>query len=77
MKRELSIFNIRKRTSPSRGETGNASDSILSNAKSKPLVSPTPHWLPALILIAATLIAYQPVWHAGFIWDDDAYVTGP
>ncbi len=30
--------------------------------------------LPAL-LIAATLLAYQPVWNAGFIWDDDDYVT--
>ncbi len=28
-------------------------------------------WLPGLLLIGATLIAYQPVWHAGFIWDDD------
>ena len=22
-----------------------------------------------------TVLAYQPVWHAGFIWDDDRYVT--
>ena len=26
-------------------------------------------------LVAVTFIAYQPVWHAGFIWDDDDYVT--
>jgi hypothetical protein len=32
-------------------------------------------WLFGLFLIAATLLAYQPVWHAGFIWDDDQYVT--
>ncbi len=32
-------------------------------------------WLPALLLIAAVLGAYQPAWDAGFIWDDDAYVT--
>jgi type IV pilus biogenesis/stability protein PilW len=32
-------------------------------------------WLPGLLLIAATLVAYQPAWHAGFIWDDDYYVT--
>ena len=29
----------------------------------------------ALALILATLLAYLPVWHAGFIWDDDFYVT--
>jgi tetratricopeptide (TPR) repeat protein len=33
-------------------------------------------WLLAMILVGLTLIAYQPVWHAGFIWDDDRYVTG-
>jgi tetratricopeptide (TPR) repeat protein len=29
-----------------------------------------------LLLIVLTLIAYHPAWHAGFIWDDDVYVTG-
>jgi len=32
-------------------------------------------WLLALVLVIATFVAYQPVWHAGFIWDDDRYVT--
>lgn len=32
-------------------------------------------WLLALTLLAATFVAYQPVWHAKFIWDDDDYVT--
>ena len=27
------------------------------------------------VLVLATVLAYQPVWHAGFIWDDDVYVT--
>lgn len=31
--------------------------------------------LVAVILVAATVLAYKPVWHAGFIWDDDDYVT--
>jgi tetratricopeptide (TPR) repeat protein len=31
--------------------------------------------LQALVLVAAVLLAYQPVWQAGFIWDDDVYVT--
>ncbi len=25
-------------------------------------------------LVLLTVLAYQPVWHAGFIWDDDVYV---
>ena len=33
-------------------------------------------WFLGLFLVAATIIAYQPAWHAGFIWDDDFYVTG-
>jgi protein O-mannosyl-transferase len=32
-------------------------------------------WIPGLLLIAATLLAYGPVWQADFIWDDDAHVT--
>ena len=32
-------------------------------------------WLLALVLVIATFAAYQPVWHAGFIWDDDGHVT--
>ncbi len=34
-------------------------------------------WLVGLLLIAVTFLAYQQVWHAGFIWDDDAHVTRP
>lgn len=41
----------------------------------------TPHesardlFLPALVLVVITLAAYAPVVNAGFIWDDDGYVT--
>jgi tetratricopeptide (TPR) repeat protein len=34
-----------------------------------------PAWLPAVLLALVTILAYQPVWHAGFIWDDNDYVT--
>lgn len=40
--------------------------------------APAPAWrraLPALLLLAITVIAYLPVLSAGFIWDDDDYVT--
>ncbi len=33
-------------------------------------------WLFGAALVASVILAYQPVWHAGFIWDDDVYVTG-
>ncbi|HST30573.1 MAG TPA: tetratricopeptide repeat protein [Chthoniobacterales bacterium] len=36
-------------------------------------------WLNILLLVvpvvAVTVCVYQPVWHGGFIWDDDRYVT--
>lgn len=38
--------------------------------------SPHRWWLFGLFLVAATILAYQPIWHAGYIWDDDHYVTG-
>ncbi len=44
-------------------------------------VTPFPRFLPSgnllwgLLLAAATVLVYQQAWHAGYIWDDDAYVT--
>ncbi|MCE0496848.1 MAG: tetratricopeptide repeat protein, partial [Methylacidiphilales bacterium] len=32
-------------------------------------------WLWGLILVLAVIVVYQPVWYAGFIWDDDLLVT--
>jgi len=32
-------------------------------------------WLKGLLLVAAVIFVYQPAWHAGFIWDDNVYVT--
>src|SRR5580700_2418607 len=31
--------------------------------------------LLGLFLVLITLLAYGPAWRAGFIWDDDAYLT--
>jgi hypothetical protein len=39
-----------------------------------PKVFPFPAWLLLILLPALTLLAYLPVWHAGYIWDDDFYV---
>jgi protein O-mannosyl-transferase len=32
-------------------------------------------WLLALTFVAVTFLTYQPVWRAGFIWDDDDHLT--
>jgi tetratricopeptide (TPR) repeat protein len=40
-----------------------------------PQTSPRQKWLFVLFLFVATILAYQPAWHAGYIWDDDKYVT--
>ena len=33
------------------------------------------HIVLALVIVAVTLFAYSPVFEAGYIWDDDDYVT--
>jgi len=33
------------------------------------------NWLWGALLVLATIFAYQQAWRAGFIWDDDIYVT--
>lgn len=37
---------------------------------------PIADWIPGLLLFVAVVIAYLPIWRAGFIWDDDLYVLG-
>ena len=32
-------------------------------------------WLGGLILFLAVVLVYQPVWFAGYLWDDDAHLT--
>ena len=32
-------------------------------------------WLLGVVILVIAFLAYQPVWHAGFIWDDDLHVT--
>jgi tetratricopeptide (TPR) repeat protein len=33
-------------------------------------------WLLGLLLAIATILVYQQAWRAGYVWDDDIYVTG-
>ncbi len=32
-------------------------------------------WILLLVLLLATLAAYQPAWHGGMLWDDDSHIT--
>jgi tetratricopeptide (TPR) repeat protein len=34
-------------------------------------------WFFCLILAVVTMLAYQPAWHGGFLWDDDANIMTP
>jgi tetratricopeptide (TPR) repeat protein len=34
-------------------------------------------WLKGVLLLAAVILVYQPVWHGKPIWDDDAHLTPP
>ena len=34
-------------------------------------------WLPGFFLLVVTIMAYQPAWRAGTIWDDDKHITQP
>ena len=34
-------------------------------------------WLLGLLLVLATLLAYQPAWHGKPVWDDDEHLTKP
>ena len=45
---------------------------------SQPVTAATavlPERLLGFVLVLATVVAYAPAFHAGFIWDDDLYVT--
>jgi hypothetical protein len=35
----------------------------------------TRDWFLGLVLILAVVAVYQPVWFAGYIWDDDKHLT--
>jgi hypothetical protein len=34
-------------------------------------------WFFCLILAVVTILAYQPAWHGGVLWDDEAHIGGP
>jgi len=52
-----------------------------ANIQTRSIIAPHPSprfrcdWVLGLILVLAVIVTYQPVWSAGFIWDDDDHVT--
>jgi tetratricopeptide (TPR) repeat protein len=36
---------------------------------------PVREWLWGLLLVLAVFVVYQPVWYAGYVWDDDSVLT--
>jgi tetratricopeptide (TPR) repeat protein len=55
--------------------SGQLEDATVRAASPRQPAARIPTWLLGFLLFAAVFLAYQPVWHAGFIWDDDVYVT--
>jgi tetratricopeptide (TPR) repeat protein len=50
---------------------------LASGGGARAVLANLPAWFwPGLLLVLATVAAFAPVFWAGFIWDDDAYVTG-
>jgi tetratricopeptide (TPR) repeat protein len=50
---------------------------VAGRRKQKPAAAPAPAWRPVLwyaALVAATFLAYRPVWFGGLLWDDEAHV---
>ena len=57
-------------------QPANKSNPSPTGAAGPVMVGPRlPLWLMAAVLVLMTVLAYQPVWHAGFIWDDDAFLV--
>ncbi len=67
------------RSKPHSRPTAGAQQNGLKHGQAQTSLMPGPgrDWVMAGLLVLAVLVAYHPVWHAGFIWDDDAHLTPP
>jgi tetratricopeptide (TPR) repeat protein len=58
--------------------SGAGSEPAANGPEASPGFWPNRAWLLGALLVAATVVAYLPVWRAGFIWDDDTLLlTNP
>ena len=44
-------------------------------ASDRPEIFSVRRWFYVWFVLAAVVAAYLPVWHVGFIWDDDSHLT--
>jgi hypothetical protein len=74
----LSVLPLRRRSPiiggmPQRNSAPGAAPPAASPVSGT--ILPGKPWFFVLMLAIMTFAAYQPVWHAGFIWDDDDHLT--
>src|SRR5438046_7664755 len=58
-------------------ETTPAQSEKISPDKSSVMSWSQRDWFFCLILAVVTMLAYQPAWHGGLLWDDDNCTTPP
>lgn len=61
-----------RRRSQNKVRRGKATETV---AAPLPRLLAGENWIWGLLLAVATVVVYQQAWHAGYIWDDDIYVT--
>jgi len=70
----------RKNRQPSRSSAAGRLQSSLDSCANGPSgflrVAWNRGWLPGLLLVAATMLAYSPALHGGFLWDDESHIVG-
>jgi len=66
-----------QRSKKKKAQSGEIPAKVTDTATIAPRTPPwfSRDWIWGLILVLAVILVYQPVWYAGFIWDDGVYVT--
>jgi tetratricopeptide (TPR) repeat protein len=65
----------RREPTAGRGKSGKAASSNETDQRLPPW--PRHEWIGGAVLIFAVVLAYQPVWWAGYIWDDELVTANP
>jgi hypothetical protein len=73
----LAIRLKKKQRLPEVVETTRAQSEKTSPDKSSVMSWWKREWFFCLIVAVVTILAYQPAWHGGLLWDDDANIATP